>query len=436
MTPEYHENLKNTEFEISKRHKEFKDTEIGRIPKEWEVVKLGEISLDFIGGGTPSTSNPEYWNGNIPWMTSAHINGRSITTGQRYITEKGLRESATRLVPKENILVATRVGIGKVAVNLIDIAISQDLTGIVLKKDRVLPDFVYWVLTNNESKLKSLAQGSTIKGIRREDLAKILIPLPPLPEQRKIAEILSTVDEAIQKVDEAIHRTERLKRGLMHRLLTRGIGHREFKDTEIGRIPKEWEVVRLGNKEITEELFYGITAKAVDKDTRIKMLRTTDIKNYSVDWKTLPFCEVTERRNDLNKYVLRKGDLIVARAGTVGVSVLVDRDFDNVVFGSYLIKVKLKPSVDPKFVHYFFQSPFYWKHLQKAQGSTLKNINLPLLESLKIPLPPLPEQRKIVQILSTIDGKIELERKRKEKLERIKRGLMNELLTGKVRVKI
>jgi len=212
--------------------------------------------------------------------------------------------------------------------------------------------------------------------------------------------------------------------------------NKEFKDTEIGRIPKEWKVVRLGDKEITEELFYGITAKAVDKDTGIKMLRTTDIKDYSVDWETLPFCEITERRNDLSKYLLRKGELIVARAGTVGVSILVDRNFDNVIFGSYLIKVKLKPSVDPKFVHYFFQSPLYWKHLRKAQGSTLKNINLPLLESLKIPLPPLPEQRKIAEILSTVDEKLGLERKRKEKLKHIRKGLMNDLLTGKRRIKI
>ncbi|MEM1823495.1 MAG: restriction endonuclease subunit S, partial [Candidatus Hadarchaeales archaeon] len=120
----------------------------------------------------------------------------------------------------------------------------------------------------------------------------------------------------------------------------------------------------------------------------------------------------------------------------VGVSILVDRDFDNVIFGSYLIKVKLKPSIHPKFVHYFFQSSLYWKHLQKAQGSTLKNVNLPLLKSLKIPLPPLPEQRKIAEIFSIVDKKLELERKRKEKLERIKRGLMNDLLTGKKRVKI
>jgi type I restriction enzyme S subunit len=267
-------------------------------------------------------------------------------------------------------------------------------------------------------------------------LKSLIIPLPPLPEQQKIATILSSADEAIQHTDEIIAETQELKKGLMQQLLTKGIEHTKFKKTEIGEIPEEWEVVRLGDKEITKDLFYGITAKAVDKDTGIKMLRTTDIKEYCVDWEMLPFCEITEKRNNLTKYLLKKGELIVARAGTVGVSILVDRSFDKVIFGSYLIKVRLKPTIDPTFAHYFFQSPAYWKHLQKAQGSTLKNINLPLLKSLIIPLPPLPEQQKIASILSSVDEKIEAERRRKEKLEELKKGLMQNLLIGKVRVKV
>ena len=208
----------------------------------------------------------------------------------------------------------------------------------------------------------------------------------------------------------------------------------EFKDTEIGRIPKEWDVVRLGDEEVTEDIYYGITARATEAHRGLRMLRTTDIKNYSVEWQSLPFCEITEKRNNFTRYLLKKGDIIISRAGTVGISVLVSENFSDIVFGSYLIKVKLKSKVFPKFVHYFFQSDMYWKHLMRAQGSTMKNINLPLLRSLKIPLPPLPEQKKIAEILSVVDRKIELEKKRKEKLERIKKGLMQELLTGQKRL--
>jgi len=202
------------------RHEEFKDTEIGRIPEKWGVVKLEDVSLDFVSGGTPSTANPDYWNGDIDWMTSAHINGRTITSGQRYIPKEGLKNSATKLVPKNNLLVATRVGVGKAAINEIDIAISQDLTGIIIDRNKFIPDFLYWHILNKERVLKSLAQGSTIKGILRGDLGKLKIPLPPLPEQQKIALILSTVERKLEIDKARKQKYERIKKGLMNDLLT------------------------------------------------------------------------------------------------------------------------------------------------------------------------------------------------------------------------
>lgn len=204
-------------------HKEFNETEIGTIPRKWEIVKLGDITDDFVGGGTPSTSNISYWDGEIAWMTSAHIIGRLVISGQRYITEKGLNESSTHLVPKGNLLVATRVGIGKVAINLIDVAISQDLTGVILNKDKASVDFVYWSLVSNSNRLNSLAQGSTIKGVLKEDLLNLKFPLPPLHEQCRIAEILSKIDDNTQKVKENIIRIKTLEMRLLNHLLAGGL---------------------------------------------------------------------------------------------------------------------------------------------------------------------------------------------------------------------
>ena len=108
-------------------------------------------------------------------------------------------------------------------------------------------------------------------------------------------------------------------------------------------------------------------------------IHSIEYKRYGniTEWSNLPYCEITEKRGSLQGYLLRRGDLIVARSGTVGVSVLVEKDFDNVIFGSYLIKVKLKPVVYPKFVHYFFQTDIYWNHITKAQRSTLKILAYP-----------------------------------------------------------
>jgi len=193
------------------------------------------------------------------------------------------------------------------------------------------------------------------------------------------------------------------------------------------KLPSGWKDAKLGK--LVEDMFYGITAKAVPKETGLRMLRTTDITNYEINWKTLPFCEITDSRNDVKRYLLRKNDLIVARAGTTGVSVLVDRDSSDTIFGSYLIKLALKPELNPKFAHYFFQSNLYWEHIERNKaGSTLKNIKLPILNSLPMALPSMKEQLEIAKVLSTVDDAIQKSNEIVAKSERLRKGLMQDLL--------
>ncbi|WP_298277847.1 restriction endonuclease subunit S [Ferroplasma sp.] len=201
-----------------------------------------------------------------------------------------------------------------------------------------------------------------------------------------------------------------------------------YKETELGEIPTEWALENLGS--VLESIFYGITAKSTKEGTDIKFLRTTDIKDFNFTPTDLPFCIITERRTNLSKYLLKKGDIIVARAGTVGISVLVKEDLNNIIFGSYLIKLIFKRRrVDPNFIHYFFQSRFYWNKIYSAQGSTIKNINIPFIKSIIIPVPKLREQQKIAKILSDTDNLISSLDDLIAKKENIKKGLLQELLT-------
>ena len=201
-----------------------------------------------------------------------------------------------------------------------------------------------------------------------------------------------------------------------------------YKMTEIGEIPEEWKFDKISN--LKESMYYGITAKSTGERTDLRFLRTTDISNFNFKPDDLPYCKITENKPNLSKYYLKKNDIIVARAGTVGVSVLVKRDLSSTIFGSYLIKIVFnKHLVDANFVYYFFQSPIYWDKLGAAQGSTIKNINLPFLESLIVPIPPLPEQQKIAEILSTADEAIQKVNEEITLTENLKKGLMQTLLT-------
>ncbi len=416
----------------------FQETPIGKIPKDWEVMRATDVA-EYINGYPFS---PKDWKtSGIPIIRIQNLNDPNA----EFNFFDGEIDEIYK-VKNGDLLLSWSASIGVYIWKRGDAVLNQHIFK-VIPKPKVNKLFLYYALFLAIEQLKRRVHGSTMKHFRRGELETTFLPFPPLGEQQKITEILSTVDEAIQKTDEITAKGERLKKALMNELLTGRIRVREengrlsfyreteLQETEIGKIPKDWKVKKLG--EIATEMYYGLTAKAVEQGTGLRMLRTTDIKDYKVDWSSLPYCEVTDYRNyNLRKYLLRKNDIIISRAGTAGVSVLVDRDFDDIIFGSYLIKVRLNEAfVHPKFIHYYMQSDLYWKQILPRQaGSTLKNISIPILKSIIIPLPSTSEQVEIAEILSTIDRTIELYHEEMTRLERLKRGLMDLLLTGKVRV--
>ena len=201
-------------------HKKFKKTEIGEIPEEWEVMRLKEAVKEFYNGGTPDTKVKEYWDGDIPWATGADFVNKRIGQIRRYITIEGVKNSATNVIPKGNLLVVTRTGVGKLAIAPFDIAISQDITGVITDDKKLLPDFIYRFFDYHEKKLKSFVQGTSINGLLREDLALISICVPKLKEQKEITNILSDVDSEIDTEEFYKQNLETLKKSLMQVLLT------------------------------------------------------------------------------------------------------------------------------------------------------------------------------------------------------------------------
>jgi type I restriction enzyme S subunit len=197
-----------------------KQTELGWIPEEWEVKKLGEICLKFKNGGTPSTQKKEYWEGNIPWITGADFESQQIKTIRRKITPEAIKQSATNVIEKGNLLVVTRTGVGKLAIAPFDLAISQDITGVYVDSLKVSPLFLFYYLDFSSKKFVLKNQGTSINGITRAILVNHLIHLPPLPEQRKIAAVLSACDREIGLLQRQLACFKEQKKGLMQQLLT------------------------------------------------------------------------------------------------------------------------------------------------------------------------------------------------------------------------
>ncbi len=417
---------------------DFKQTEIGRIPKEWEVKQIEEFSkVDT--GGTPSTKIKEYWNGNIRWMSSGEVHKKLVCDTDKKITETGLENSNAKILPENSIMMALS-GQGKtkgtVAVLKVPSSCSQSLAAISVNNN-VYYLYIFYNLEKRYTELRRLTGSKGREGLNLKMIRQIKLPLPPLPEQKKIAEILMTADEAIQKVDEAMQKTERLKKGLMQELLTKGIGHKEFTETEIGEMPKGWEVkkvielfdIETGTTPSTKQAEYWI-------DGKINWVTPADMSKLNGKL----YIQNSERKitdkglKAANLTLMPTGSIIISTRAPVGYVAIIR---GNATFnqGCKGLLPKKAKEINSEFYAYYLLSKK--TILENASGgSTFKELTKSALEKFNIPLPPLSEQQKISEILSTVDSRMELLRKKKEKLERTKKGLMNDLLTGKKRVRL
>lgn len=417
----------------------FKEAQLGRIPEDWKTAKISKL-FNLYKGTTPSTKIKEYWNGKIPFVTPtditrvSNLNKIYLRETEKYITEKGLASKNLKLIPANSLLFTSRATIGYLAINDVKVTINQGVISLMPKDKNVETTFFYYLFQRLRSLFESLAGGSTYKEISMSTFSDIEIYLPSVSEQKTIAHILLTVDKAIQKTNEIIEKTERLKKGLMEELLTKGIGHKEFKDTEIGKIPKEWNIVRLGKA--LELCQYGLSIP-MKNEGKYPIIRMDEIVDGYVSPKISKFVDLDEKT--LKTFRLEKGDILFNRTnayelvGRTGIFLL-DGDY---VFASYLIRLRPKPNMfDSHFLTYYLI--FINKKLKRLATKAVHqaNINATNLRKVKIPRPSLDEQRKIVKILLAVDKKLKMERVEKQRLEKIKQALMDLLLTGKVRVKV
>ncbi len=397
------------------------------IPSSWEIRRLGNKNgiCKVVTGGTPKTSVDEYWGGDINWVTPTDITENDsiyINNSERTLTEKGLDESSAKLLPENSILLTTRATIGEACINKVPMATNQGFKSLKCKNG-TNHLFLYYIIQNEKKRLASYGGGSTFDEVNKKDVQNFPILHPPLPEQRRIAEILSTVDDAIQKTDEVIEKAERLKKGLMQDLLTKGIGHDEFKEIYLGpqknRIPQEWTKTRLG--EISEVL--DRHRVPLNSDERDKM--KGDIPYYGANG-------VVDYVDD---YLFDEKLLLIAEDGghfeehkTRPISYIIEgKSWVN----NHAHILRIKDGGTTAWVYY---STVHKNILPYVHGSTRMKLNQKELKKIEIPLPPVHEQKRITKILSKIDNKIQKEKFYNKKLHNLKKGLMQDLLTGKVRV--
>ena len=402
------------------------------MPNGWEDYPLSEITK-WSSGGTPSKSNKEYWNGDIPWISASSMRGHYYSDSDLKITELAVSEKA-KMADKDNILLLVRGSMlwNKIPVGITTrrVAFNQDVKCISPILSKLDIDFLlYWFLAK-ENQLMGMVTGTGIGAgkLDTNDLQSLNVLLPPLPEQQKIAKILSTWDKAISTTECLIDNSSQQKKALMQQLLT---GKKRLLDESGQRFEGEWEeraVSSLG------KIYSGGTPSTSNTeywDGDINWITPTDITKQDSRYINSSLRKITlEGLENSSAKLVPAGSLLICTRATIGAMAITSHEmctnqgFKNIVPNS---------KTNIVFVYYLLT---YNKHrmISKASGSTFLELSKTSFESMRFRMPPLKEQQKIASVLTNADKEIELLEQQLADLQQEKKALMQVLLTGKKRV--
>jgi type I restriction enzyme, S subunit len=384
---------------------------------DWIVKTLGELGK-LSGGGTPDRSVTEYWQGNIPWVSSSDIYEDDIKTISvtRFINEKSISESATKIVPKGSVLFVSRVGTGKLAITDIDVCTSQDFMNFIPKK--VSNYFLGYFFIANKSALISLGQGTSIKGFSKGDLEKFEVSVPSPLEQQKIADCLSSIDDLITVQTQKLNALKTHKKGLMRQLFPAEgetlpkLRFPEFQDEG------EWKLMPLLK-------ICNINPSGNDLPNRFIYIDLESVVSGNLKLKK----EIgKDNAPSRAQRILKDGDVIYQTVRPYQMNNLLCDFADENIYVASTGYAQLRPLYSSQFLYQLIHTDaFVYKVLSKCTGSSYPAINSTDLAEISITIPKLLEQNKIADCLSSIDELIAAQTQKLVSLKTHKKGLMQQL---------
>lgn len=382
----------------------------------WNTVKLKDI-CDFIGGGTPSKQVENFWRGNIPWISSSDLIESSIwkINITRHITAEAVAKSATHICPRNTVLVVSRVGVGKVAIAPVEVCTSQDFTNLVSKKHDAR--FLAYCIQNKMKIMAEKAQGTSIKGVTVENIAQMEIELPPQEEQAAIAEALSDIDNLIFSLQKLIEKKKAIKQGAMQELLT---GKK--------RLPgfcQKWAKKYL--KEIIALRKERINPAEIDNRRCIELEHIEPNSG-----KILGYCESKEQKS--LKTIFYPNDILWGKLRPY-LRKYAHPKFSGVCSTEFWVFNAIDQYACNDFMYYLLQTEDFVSAANSTTGTKMPRADWNLVQELEIKIPAdKNEQRAIAQVLCDMDSEIERLEKKFAKYQQIKQGMMQELLTGRIRL--
>ena len=435
-----------------KTYNKYKDSGIewiGEIPNGWEISKIKYVTYNLVSGGTPLTSNEEYWtdsNEGISWVSIADMTKDfKIRKTNKRITKKGLDDRGLKLLPKGTLIYSIFATLGKVCQLEIEATTNQAILGIFERADKVNKDFLKYFLFDFEKDINSLSSSNTQENLNSTKVENIKILLPPLQEQEAITKYLDNktqqIDKLIENTQNQIEELKEYEKSLINKCVTKGLNENvKLKDSGIewiGEIPEDWEVKRIKNK-------YNVVTGATPSSSKVDFWEKGNIlwatpndlsKNKS------KFISETERSITKRGYdscgtsLIKKDNIILSTRAPIGYVTINSKElcFNQ---GCKALERKDKNTI----VNFDYYSLKNFENVlqSKGKGTTFLELSTFELSNFKIPLPPLSEQKAIAQFLDSKTEKIQnLIRNREKQVElwqELKKCIINNAVTGKIKV--
>ena len=414
----------------------FKMTELGPLPEEWKVVKLGEIGEVTAGGSAPQERY--YFNGRHPFVRVQHLDEDGYWVRRwDLITDEAVQAYRLRFFPKGTIVLpksGASIRLEKRAVLPVDAYIVSHLCAVIPNSKAVDQRYLFYALKVRKFSSEKVEGYPTLN---LSEIRNALIPLPPLSEQRAIAHVLRTVQRAKEATVQVIQATREMKKSLMRHLFTYGpvpVGEAErvpLKETEVGLVPEHWKVQVLEN------------VASFVRDS----LNPSNYPDEVFDYYSIPAYQETGspilevgKRIRSQKLVVEANDVLFGKLNPrIPKVLLVTASRRRKITSTEFIPLRASSrTVVPEYLYYLCWSNYVMRKAQElVSGSTpsRQRVDVRAFLSLPVPLPPLSEQREIVRILQSADKKLQAEEARKQALEELFKTLLHNLMTGKIRAK-
>lgn len=389
---------------------------------EWKEYRLGDVA-EIVGGGTPSTKIEIHWNGAIPWITPKDLSNHSsnyISRGERNITLSGLKNSSAKILPINTVLLSTRAPVGYLAIASNELATNQGFRSLIVDDMKISNVFLFYLLKKNVEYLKSMSSGTTFGELSGSTLKNISFSFPPLPEQKRIAEILSSLDDKIEINNKMNKNLEEMAQAIFKQWFVdfeypdenrnpyKSSGGKMIQ-SELGEIPEGWSVGKIAE---LIELSYG---KALQENLRTGFGNPVYGSNGVVGYH--------------NEYLVEAPCIVIGRKGTLGKVIYC---YDNFWPIDTTFYIKSKTEKSNYIFEYYMLRSIDFKEFNSDSAVPGLNRNVALSHSLIIPLPEV--VLKFNSIMQSIFSRLKNNIDENETLTKTRESLLPKLMSGEMRI--